>query len=67
MSDMNQNDDKTSVVPGVAVFGCLLVGFAGLIGAAAAMFDFNDPTGAGACLAASAIAFGLAANASLRK
>lgn len=67
MNDMKQDGQKSSAIPGIVVFGCFVVGFAGLIAAGVGMFEFEDPTGAGVCLVASAIAFGLAANAIFRK
>ena len=67
MNDTNQNRQKSSMVPGVAIIGCFVVGLSGLICAMTAIFDFNDPEGAGPGLIASAIAFGLAANVVFRK
>ena len=67
MNEMNQDRQQSSAIPGITILGCFVVGIAGLIGAMVGMFDLNDPTGAGACLVASAIAFGLAANAVFRK
>jgi hypothetical protein len=67
MDDMNQDHPQSSAIPGVTILGCFVVGIAGLIGAMAAMFDLNDFAGGGACLIASAVAFGLAANAVFRK
>ena len=67
MDDMKQDRRQASMIPGITIIGCFVVGVAGLLGAIAGMFDFNNPTGAGACLVASAIAFGLAANAVFRK
>ncbi|MBC8372303.1 MAG: hypothetical protein H8E53_01820 [Planctomycetes bacterium] len=67
MNDMNQKPQQSSMIPGISIIGCFMVGIAGLIGAMAAMFDLNDFVGGGACLVASAVAFGLAANAVFRK
>lgn len=67
MNDIKQDRRQLSAIPGVTIIGCFVVGIAGLIGAAVGMFGFEDPTGAGVCLIASAIVFGLAANAVFRK
>ena len=67
MNDINQDRRQSSMIPGVAIIGCFIVGIAGLFGAVAAICDFKDSTGAGVCLIASAISFGLAANAVFRK
>ena len=67
MNDMNQDRQQSSMIPGIVIVGCFVVGIAGLIAAAVGMFGFEDPTGAGVCLVASAIVFGLAANAVFRK
>ncbi|MBL7220421.1 MAG: hypothetical protein ISS69_09925 [Phycisphaerae bacterium] len=67
MNDINQDPRKSSMIPGIVIVGCFVVGIAGLFGAVAAICDFKDSTGAGVCLIASAIAFGLAANAVFRK
>jgi len=66
MSDINPSPGKPSIIPGITIVGCLLVGVAGLVGALYAV-DRNDANGVGACLLASAIAFGLGANAVFRK
>jgi hypothetical protein len=67
MNDTNQDRQGLSMIPGIIVVGCIVVGIAGLIGAAVAISDFKDPTGGGVCLLASAVVFGLAANAVFRK
>ena len=67
MNDMNQDRQRLSAIPGLTILGCFVVGIAGLIGAVAAMIYIEDFAGGGACLVASAIAFGLAANAVFRK
>jgi hypothetical protein len=67
MNDMKQDRERLSAIPGIVIVGCFVVGVAGLFGAAVAICDFKDSTGAGVCLVASAIVFGLAANAVFRK
>jgi len=67
MSDLNHNRDPQSSLPGITVFGCVLTGIAGLIGAIYTFSELDDGVGAGICLVASAIGFGLAANAMFRK
>lgn len=64
------NESATPVRPntegskaaGLASIGCIVVGGAGIILAVLR----HDPSGSGACLIASALAFGLLANAVLR-
>jgi hypothetical protein len=51
---------------GLALVGCAFIGIAAFVAALAA-FVLGDATGAGVCLIASALAFGLLANALLRK
>jgi hypothetical protein len=63
-------DDKNmkavgAMVPGMAIFGCLLTGIGGLIGAAVA-FDRDQSVGAGICLLAAAFAFGTVVFVSFR-
>ncbi len=53
-----QSQNKSSYLPGSAILGCFIVGIVGLV--------FGAATGGGG-LIASAIAFGLAANAILRE
>ena len=67
MSDLNQDREKPFAVPGYTIVGCFVVGVAGLIGAGVAMFGYENFSGGGPCLVASALAFGLAANAVFRK
>ena len=67
MNDTNDNRPQPSSIPGLTIFGCFIVGVAGLIGALFAIGDIQDYQGAGACLIASAIALGCAANAVFRK
>ena len=67
MNDMNEDRQRLSSIPGLAILGCFVVGVAGLIGAIVALCDVGGPVGAGVCLIASAFAFGLAANAVFRK
>jgi len=67
---MTMKDDQNSrgaLLSGCTILGCFVVGIGGLIAAFWSAFEREDPTGAGACLIASAIAFGLSANAVFRK
>ena len=66
MSDINPGPNKPSIIPGLTIVGCLIVGIAGLFGALYGV-DRHDANGVGACLLASAVAFGLGANAVFRK
>ena len=67
MTDLNQDRPKPPASPGFAIIGCFVVGVIGVIAAVGVMFDVQDFTGGGVCLVASALAFGLAANAVFRK
>ena len=53
-------------LPGYAAAGALIIGLAGFVLGLVAVF-FADFSGAGMCLAASALAFGLLANAIYRR
>jgi len=59
---MATTTEKAETVGGVAVISGLVTGFASLV---AALFGFfsNNLAGAGLCLGAAALAFGLVANA----
>jgi hypothetical protein len=62
---MENKPSRSENLLGVTVIFGLISGFTGLIVAVIAIFD-ADWTGAGLCLLASALAFGLLANAFLR-
>ena len=62
---MAENQRGESVA-GLAIVCALVVGFAGFVAAFFSFFAFNF-VGAGVCLAASGLSFGLVANASLRR
>jgi hypothetical protein len=63
---MKGNPESLDRVLGYAITAGMVVGFAGLIAAVAAFFS-TDWVGTGVCLAASGLAFGLVANALLRR
>ena len=67
MSNLPPDREQSPATPGMVILGCCITGVAGLIGAAVGIFDTQDTTGTGVCLLASAVAFGLAANAIFRK
>jgi hypothetical protein len=54
--------EKAATAGGLAVIGGLAAGFAGLVAALISLFTLNL-LGAGVCLAAAGISFGLVANA----
>ena len=62
---MAENNRKGETAAGVAVVCGLFTGFAALLAAVFACFSFNW-VGAGVCLLAAGVSFGLLANASLR-
>lgn len=66
---MASNTDKTtsSTTAGIAARGATVTGVLGILGAAIAVVGNYDFVGAGACLAASALAFGLLAIANGRE
>lgn len=57
---------KGETIAGVAVVCAMITGYASLAVAAFAFFSMNW-VGAGVCLVAAALSFGLVANASLRR
>jgi hypothetical protein len=59
----NQPAIEASRVTGIVSIGCIITGVGGIILA----LTRHDPGGPGMCLIASALAFGLLANAVLRK
>lgn len=63
---MDKSPSKFENVLGVVLILGLVTGIAGLLAAVFAFFS-ADWVGAGLCLAAAAVAFGLLANALLRK
>ena len=56
---------KGETIAGVAVICGMITGYAAFIAAVFAFFSFNW-VGAGVCLAAAGLSFGLVANAALR-
>jgi hypothetical protein len=59
---MSKATEKAETAGGLAIIGGLVAGFAGLVGAVVSLFTLNL-LGAGVCLAAAGISFGLVANA----
>ena len=57
---------RGETIAGVAVICGMVTGYAALVAAVFAFFSFNW-VGAGACLAAAGLSFGLVANAALRQ
>jgi uncharacterized membrane protein YphA (DoxX/SURF4 family) len=57
---------RGETIAGIAVICGMITGFASLIAAVFAFFSFNW-VGAGVCLAAAGLSFGLVANAALRQ
>ncbi|MHC4479165.1 MAG: hypothetical protein ACYTF1_12485 [Planctomycetota bacterium] len=67
VTKINLKTDVTSL-PGLAAVGSAFTGIVALIGAAVAVSDPRSGfTGVGTCLIASALSFGLLANAVFRK
>ena len=68
---MNEENDaasrKSFLAPGIAILGCFAAGGISLFAGIAGLLTNNDFSGGGSCFIASAIAFGLAANAIFRK
>ena len=62
---MDTHEKKSTKLIALAVVGTVITGLAGFLGAFFAFFRF-DATGFGVSLLASALAFGLLANAVLR-
>jgi hypothetical protein len=62
---MEKKPARSENLLGIVVIFGLITGFAGLLAAVAAFFS-AEWVGAGVCLVASALAFGLLANAFLR-
>jgi uncharacterized membrane protein YphA (DoxX/SURF4 family) len=63
---MTEARRKGETIAGVAVICGMATGYAALIAAVFAFFSFNW-VGAGVCLAAAGLSFGLVANAALRQ
>ena len=63
---MNRKASASGTVVDIAIITCLVTGYASLLTAVFAFFG-GDWVGAGACLGAAALAFGLVANALLRQ
>jgi hypothetical protein len=59
---MSKATEKVEMAGGLAVIGGLIAGFAGLVAALVSFLTLNL-LGAGVCLAAAGISFGLVANA----
>ncbi len=66
MRDSDGNNRLTTVI-GLGVVGAVVVGVAGLIAAVVAAIGYADFLGAGLCLLAAAVAFGLLTNAIFRR
>ncbi|MGD8457168.1 MAG: hypothetical protein PVF83_12350 [Anaerolineales bacterium] len=58
---------KSTSFPGLSIIGGFIIGIAGFFAAFLAVFNEYDYVGAGLCLIASALAFGLMSNAMFRK
>ena len=63
---MEKKPNRFDAVLGIVVLASIVTGFAGLLVALFAFFD-GDRVGAGVCLGAAALSFGLIANAILRQ
>lgn len=63
----NERGSTGAGIAGLLVLGCLVVGIAGIVGVVVCMEAGRDTTGAAVSLLASAIAFGLGANAVTRR
>lgn len=63
---MTEGRRRGETIAGVAVVCGMVTGYAALIAAVFAFFSFNW-VGAGVCLAAAGLSFGLVANAALRQ
>ncbi len=63
---MAEGRPRGETIAGVAVICGMVTGYAALIASVFAFFSFNW-VGAGACLAAAGLSFGLVANAALRR
>ncbi len=57
----------SSTIAGLSVIGVLVIGFTGIAAALFAVVNEQNYVGAGVCLFASALAFGLLANAVYRR
>lgn len=67
MAGMNHNEERAKAAGGVAIYCGLATGFAGWLLAVLALADESNWEGAALALAASALAFGLMANAVFRQ
>ena len=63
---MSRATEKAEMAGGLAIIGGLIAGFAGLVAAVFAIINYNW-VGAGVCLAAAGISFGLVASAVWRR
>lgn len=60
MTEPKKTNKKEGITPGLAILGCQSTGFIALIGGIMGLIRAN-PTGAGVCLIAAALAFGIVA------
>jgi uncharacterized membrane protein (UPF0136 family) len=60
MSKPKETSKKEGITPGLAILGCQASGFLALIGGLMGLIR-ADPGGAGVCLIAAALAFGIVA------
>jgi hypothetical protein len=63
---MEQHHKKPSLIPGITAFCCVVTGIIGVVVSIISILDTNDYADAGFLLIASALAFGLLANAVFR-
>ena len=61
------NENRTPVSAGLSILGGFVIGIIALLAGLLAVFNEYDYIGAGLCFLASALAFGLLANALFRK
>ena len=64
---MTDPKDKAAGLGGIMIIGCAVAGAAGLLIALLALLNEHDYSAAGMALLASAVAFGLGANAVFRQ
>lgn len=60
MTEPEKPHKKAGVTPGLAILGCQATGVIGLLGGLLGLI-YHNPVGAGVCLIAAAIAFGIVA------
>jgi hypothetical protein len=66
MDNTTKNERRTSGIAGITLLGCVVVGVVGLLAAIVVLLEYNDSSAGALCLLASAIAWGLGANAIFR-